>query len=68
MAVFKYPIKSMGLALIGKCLGLLFNDYLYIFVYNTNEMELILKSNNEKTIAKIIAFAKKFDVIIEKKK
>ncbi len=30
-------------------------------------MELILKSNNEQSIAKIIALAKKLDVIVEKK-
>ncbi len=30
-------------------------------------MELILKSNNEESLAKIIALAKKLNVIIEKK-
>jgi hypothetical protein len=30
-------------------------------------MELVLKSNNEQSIAKIIALAKKLDVTIEKK-
>ena len=30
-------------------------------------MELILKSNNEQSIAKIIALAKKLNVIVEKK-
>jgi hypothetical protein len=30
-------------------------------------MELILKSNNEKSISKIIALAKKLDVIIEQR-
>ncbi len=30
-------------------------------------MELILKSNNEQSIAKIIALAKSLDVVIEKK-
>jgi len=30
-------------------------------------MELILKSNNEQSIAKIIALAKKLNVVVEKK-
>ncbi|MDN3581491.1 hypothetical protein [Mucilaginibacter flavus] len=30
-------------------------------------MELVLKSNNEQSIAKIIALAKKLDVIVEQK-
>ncbi len=30
-------------------------------------MELILKSNNKESLAKIIALAKKLDVVIEKK-